>query len=854
MALPPSWSTPHLPQWLSPAPSASSNPTASSSTSSAITPSNPSGISYTTQLTPRISDRLVGDKVLLPQGALEALLSSASAAAASSSVARSRGRGGGESWEGWREEGSGAGRGGEGGGGGGGGLGRSGEDGLLPHPIIFRLFNPLNNRYTHAVPREFSAEEGVIVLSPFLGEVLGLSLPSPSSSPPSTLEESASAPATPPPSPKIMTSFQPLPKAIYARLRPLESGYDEADWKSLFERELRLGHSTLTAGETLTVTSGSGRYRFLIDKLLPEESEGVSVVDTDIEVEMMPLSEEQARETVQKMLKKNGQQAKEWVGGAGFGGARKEKGGSVRVGDVVQGVVARGEYVDFRLEKWDRVRGVAVELTVGENGGDDEVGGMVDLFIATSRYRGAGGGVDGTGGGGAPREDEFIWGDLSSQSTKQVVIGRGNVELAPLSSELAEGSGEGPAGVEYLSITIHGYSPPDAPPTPPEAWGGGEISFCLHISQDEDDLSSTTATSPPTTPGPSADKKICTNCNQPIPLRTYPLHTAFCHRNNIPCDFSPPCSSIFRRNGLPIRDVHWHCPRSGCSARGNDAARGGLQKHTFILHTPRTCPACGFSARNTPQLAAHRVGDCPSKLALCRFCHLLLPQEGAKDHGDGDGAGVEGERERERITLYLLSGLTHHELACGSRTTECPICHSRCRLREFAAHKHMHELERLSRPRPVKCGNENCYRVIDGRGGGNGLGLCAICYGPMYAPGVYDPPPYMQLRRRVERKLLTQGVAGCGRGYCRNVWCRTGRAKLELAAFDGGMGGVKREIVGPLFEKWDREGGGVGAGGGVRFCVDEVTQRRREVVERVCAEEGWELEWGWVWMKHFLME
>lgn len=58
------------------------------------------------------------------------------------------------------------------------------------------------------------------------------------------------------------------------------------------------------------------------------------------------------------------------------------------------------------------------------------------------------------------------------------------------------------------------------------------------------------------------------------------------------------------------------------------------------------------------------------------------------------------------------------------------------------------------------------------------------------------------------------------------------------------MGGIKREVVMPLFEKWKSEGGGVGKGGGVRFCVDEETQRKRDLVERVCAEEGWEVEWG----------
>ena len=350
MALPPSWGTPH------PHPtSTSSSFRRSPHPLTPPPPTDPTGISYSTHLRPVTSHKLVGDKIVLPQGSLEALLSSAAAAASRRRYAlRLRGEAG--SWEGWSDAG------GEGGG------DREEGEGLLPHPIIFRLYNPRNGRYTHAVPREFSAAEGEVAVSPFLAEVLGLRDGA-------DLAEDEEVSGL-----NLTIVFKPLHKGTYVRLRPLEAGYDEQDWKALLERELRLGYSTLTVGEVLSVAgAGGGKYQFLIDKVLPEGSEGVSVVDTDMEVDIEPLSEEQARETHNKKKKKlalSGGQAKQ---GGRQGGGGGEQGGRLVVGETVEGTVRKGEYIDFRLDKWDRGKGVVVELVVGDGdgdgGGEDEEGG-----------------------------------------------------------------------------------------------------------------------------------------------------------------------------------------------------------------------------------------------------------------------------------------------------------------------------------------------------------------------------------------------------------------------------------------------------------------------------------------------
>jgi len=130
---------------------------------------------------------------------------------------------------------------------------------------MFRLFNPKNNRFSHAAPLEFSAEEGKIGISPLLRDALGI-------------EEDGDK--------RITVVWKILPKGTYVRLRPLEAGYDEEDWKALLERYLRVNFTTLTIGEILAVqgrTAAIGgkekaEFRFLIDSMKPEEA--VCIVDT----------------------------------------------------------------------------------------------------------------------------------------------------------------------------------------------------------------------------------------------------------------------------------------------------------------------------------------------------------------------------------------------------------------------------------------------------------------------------------------------------------------------------------------------------------------------------------------------
>ncbi|EOD46267.1 putative cytochrome c heme lyase protein [Neofusicoccum parvum UCRNP2] len=103
-----------------------------------------------------------------------------------------------------------------------------------------------------------------------------------------------------------------------------------------------------------------------------------------------------------------------------------------------------------------------------------------------------------------------------------------------------------------------------------------------------------------------------------------------------------------------------------------------------------------------------------------------------------------------------------------------------------------HEFEKLSRPAPRLCRNANCGRTLDGasktgdtrastrmgQGPGNDIGLCSVCFGPLYV-SMYDPEG-KALRRRVERRYLTQLLSGCGKSWCRNEMCKTGRQNAGI--------------------------------------------------------------------------
>ncbi|KAI9786115.1 MAG: hypothetical protein M1839_007525 [Geoglossum umbratile] len=665
----------------------------------------------------------------------------------------------------------------------------------LPHPLTFRLVNPDNGRVVYAGIREFSAEDGEVGLSSFLRQALGLHnevsadgvvggvsirhddggdepMANGVDEPGRTLS-------------RITVHAKQLPKGTYVRLRPLEAGYDPEDWKSLLEHHLRSNFTTLTKGEILAVPGGGGNgtkkheFRFLVDKFVPE-GEGICVVDTDLEVDIEALNEEQARETLQRRLAKS-QKAAGTLEGSSVGG-------KLEIWDGVQGRVLEGDYVDYTIASWDRSQGLEIEL-----GGISD-GEEVDLFVSplAARQR------------SRPREDEFVFGDLGNTYPKRI-------RLQPTNVELEE--------AEAVWVSVYGYQ---SPPVEGDSTKGPPRSFYVRATQfDQSELSATANEEADSAEAPGSDYVRCKNCTQWVPQRTMVLHENFCLRNNVFCS---QCRAILKKSS-PEWSNHWHCPHD--SAHGNSAS--SKVKHDEVAHTRRSCPNCSHEAASLEALAQHRTTLCPGKPILCQFCHLIVPQEGDPDFPDPEA---------------LISGLTPHELADGARTTECHLCSKITRLRDMTTHLKHHDLRRRNRSKPAICRNANCGRTLDGvgknggigvasrvgQGAANALGLCSICFGPLYV-SMYDPEG-KALRRRVERRYLTQLLTGCGKPWCRNEYCKSGRKNLGVTEEYGQPLNSQHilPMVKPFVEKLEDV-----KRSPLHFCVDEASQRRRGLAEMMSA-------------------
>jgi len=97
-----------------------------------------------------------------------------------------------------------------------------------------------------------------------------------------------------PPGARVIATYRALPKGTFARLQPVEAGFQQAAGdkvKEILESALSR-YCCLTEGDTLDVEIEDVTFVLRVQALLPAEA--VSVVETDLEVEVEP-SEETAQ-------------------------------------------------------------------------------------------------------------------------------------------------------------------------------------------------------------------------------------------------------------------------------------------------------------------------------------------------------------------------------------------------------------------------------------------------------------------------------------------------------------------------------------------------------------------------------
>ena len=161
-------------------------------------------------------------------------------------------------------------------------------------------------------------------------------------------------------------------------------------------------------------------------------------------------------------------------------------------------------------------------------------------------------------------------------------------------------------------------------------------------------------------------------------------------------------------------------------------------------------------------------------------------------------------------------------------------------------HMKHHELNKSSKPLPRVCRNINCGRTLDGMGkngqigtgqqAGNDLCLCSICFGPLCV-SMHDPEG-KAMKRRIERRYLSQLLTGCGKSWCGNEVCKSGKVNLGLSK-PGESTSAKDALplIQPLLQNlYD-------GSTAMYFCVDEASQTRRKLAEMMTSEGVYDFEW-----------
>ncbi|KAJ2715117.1 hypothetical protein H4R19_001382 [Coemansia spiralis] len=242
-------------------------------------------------------------------------------------------------------------------------------------------------------------------------------------------------------------------------------------------------------------------------------------------------------------------------------------------------------------------------------------------------------------------------------------------------------------------------------------------------------------------------ESVCANCGASVPAARLEMHRAVCERHNVKC---PSCTRVFKRGSSDL-ERHWHCEHCGVAGDCDDCA-----KHNHFYHTPCAC-ACNpeHSYASLADMAEHRRTRCPERLIECQYCHTIVAQGPVATAAEA-----------------ILLGQHEHEWDCGGRSIQCAKCKTYVSIRKVQLHMRVHAMkEETARANRVPCANRECSRERSD----NPLGLCAICFGPLYT-GQYDPGHH-KLLKRLARNLHTQMTVGCASPKCHNQHCATGRRK-----------------------------------------------------------------------------
>ncbi|TPX33264.1 hypothetical protein SeMB42_g07508 [Synchytrium endobioticum] len=384
-------------------------------------------------------------------------------------------------------------------------------DSNLPQPLTFVLSR--GRRRVYCSVRDFTSEQGTITVGSAISDAL-----------------EASGGDT------ILVKWVVLEKGEAVKLVPLNSAYLTIDnMRATLESNLRKNYATLTKGETITIqhtfrnlSTGHNdtiQFSFLVADLTPSV-DGVVIINTDLEVDIVPLDSRQAEDAVKAKHQVNdnitssNDSTLNWSAATQSSTTRALVSSSVHVGATSYHQVTPLPNVQHY--------NVEIEKLIGD----------VDLYISFQQTR--------------PSEMHHDYSFVDSSNGK-VAVSLTNVDPThPLVYFAVRNASKADAKYQLL---ISPTNDAPEPKVPHDVWAA------------------------PTEEAAPADCNQCTNCHQWIPKQSLQRHEAFCLRNNSYC---PRCRKVFQKSEF---GNHWHC--DDCDHSGHIDTK---DKHRNPRHGAVQCP------------------------------------------------------------------------------------------------------------------------------------------------------------------------------------------------------------------------------------------------------------------------
>jgi hypothetical protein len=141
------------------------------------------------------------------------------------------------------------------------------QSNTLPSPLTFELRHPHSGAIIHGGVKEFSSSDNV-QLPAWMLNALKLQ-----------------------PNDHVVIRLCSLPKGSWTQLIPLSADYREIiDYRAALEAHLRGNYTALSKGQILSCYYGGQTYDFKVEQLKPQDA--VSITDTDLEVDLLPINEQ----------------------------------------------------------------------------------------------------------------------------------------------------------------------------------------------------------------------------------------------------------------------------------------------------------------------------------------------------------------------------------------------------------------------------------------------------------------------------------------------------------------------------------------------------------------------------------